>query len=103
MNKLTRIIVIASIALGVSATAQARDIGADEVLRLREANSIMSLEELNAAALARHAGAVIEESELEEEYGRYIYQLELRDAQGVKWDLEFDAATGELLRNQQDD
>lgn len=103
MNKLTRIIGIASIALGVSATAQARDIGVDEAFRLREANSIKSLEELNAAATAKHVGAVIEDSELEEEYGRYIYQLELRDAQGVKWDLEFDAATGELLRDQQDD
>lgn len=103
MNKFTKIIGVATIALGVSGLAQARDIGPDEVLRLREANTIKSLEELNKAAVAKHAGAVIEESELEEEYGRYIYQVELRDAQGVKWDLEFDAATGEMLRNQQDD
>lgn len=103
MNKLSSIIAIATVTLGVSGLAQARDIGADEILRLREANSIQSLDELNKAALAEHAGGVIEESELEEEYGRYIYQLELRDAQGVKWDLEFDAATGEMLRNQQDD
>ncbi|PTU73845.1 PepSY domain-containing protein [Pseudomonas mangrovi] len=103
MNNFTKIIGVATIALSVSGLAQARDIGPDEVLRLREANTIKNLEELNKSAVAKHAGAVIEESELEEEYGRYIYQLELRDAQGVKWDLEFDAATGEMLRNQQDD
>lgn len=103
MKKLTQVIGVAAIALSVSGLAQARDIGPDEVLRLRDANTIKSLEELNKAAVAKHAGAIIEESELEHEYGRYIYQLELRDPQGVKWDLEFDAATGEMLRNQQDD
>ncbi len=45
----------------------------------------------------------IEETELEDEYGRYIYQIELRDTQGVQWDLELDASTGEILKNHQDD
>ena len=43
------------------------------------------------------------ETELEDEYGRYIYQIELRDPQGVQWDLELDASTGEILKNHQDD
>ncbi|MCO6740558.1 PepSY domain-containing protein, partial [Streptomyces sp. CHA15] len=33
----------------------------------------------------------------------YIYQLELRDPKGVKWDLELDATTGEVLKDQRDD
>jgi uncharacterized membrane protein YkoI len=40
---------------------------------------------------------------LEEEYGRYIYQVEVRDAQGVQWDVELDATNGQVLKNQRDD
>ncbi|WP_437884066.1 PepSY domain-containing protein [Pseudomonas sp. LRF_L74] len=87
----------------VSGLAQARDLGPDEVLKLRDAGSIQSFERLNAAAIARHPGARVEETELEEEYGRYIYQVELRDTKGVQWDLELDAKTGEVLKDHQDD
>ncbi|MFZ3202377.1 MAG: peptidase, partial [Pseudomonas sp.] len=31
------------------------------------------------------------------------YQLEVRDAQGVQWDIELDASNGQILKNQQDD
>ena len=44
-----------------------------------------------------------EETELEEENGRYLYKVELRDAQNQQWDLKLDAATGEVLENQKDD
>nr|WP_298164965.1 PepSY domain-containing protein [uncultured Pseudomonas sp.] len=82
--------------------AQARDLGPDEALKLRDAGTIQSFEKLNAAALAQHAGGKIEETELEEEYGRYVYQVEVRDAQGVQWDIELDASNGQVLKNQQD-
>ncbi|MBU2014530.1 MAG: PepSY domain-containing protein, partial [Gammaproteobacteria bacterium] len=36
-------------------------------------------------------------------YGRYVYQLELRDDKGVQWDVELDAKTGEVLKDHQDD
>uniref|UniRef100_UPI003FD387B4 PepSY domain-containing protein n=1 Tax=Pseudomonas indica TaxID=137658 RepID=UPI003FD387B4 len=72
-------------------------------LKLRDAGTIQSVEKLNAAAVAKHPGATVEETELEEEYGRYIYQVELRDAQGVKWDLELDATNSQILKDHQDD
>lgn len=87
----------------LSLTAQARDLGPDEALKLRDSGSIQSFEKLNGAALAKHPGGVIRETELENEWGRYIYQLEVVDAQGVEWDLELDAATGEVLKDHQDD
>ncbi|MDO9624500.1 MAG: PepSY domain-containing protein [Pseudomonas sp.] len=91
-------------ALSVSAgIANARDLGPDEALKLRDAGTIQSFEKLNAAALVLHPGGKIEETELEEEYGRYIYQLEVRDAQGAQWDIELDATNGQILKNQQDD
>ncbi|MCW1936914.1 PepSY domain-containing protein [Pseudomonas sp. MDMC_285] len=99
-----RLLSLATLATLVSAAtiAQARDLGPDEALRLRDAGTIKSFEQLEAA-LAQHPGGSIEETELEDEYGRYIYQIELRDAQGVQWDLELDASTGEILKNHQDD
>jgi|SRR5690606_17259029 len=98
-----KIIAMTVLSLGVIGLAQARDIGPDEAHRLLQAGTVKSLEDLNKAALEKHPGAQITDTELDEEYGRYVYQVELRDTQGVEWDLDFDAATGELLRHQQDD
>lgn len=101
MNKLPALFAVA--ALTVTGIAQARDLGPDEALKLRDAGTIQSFEKLNAAAMAKHPGATVEDTELEQEHGRYIYQVELRDAQGVQWDLDLDASTGEVLQDQRDD
>ena len=92
----------ASLVALTTSLAHARDLGPDEALRLRDAGTIVSFEKLNASALAKHPGATITETELEEEYGKYIYQIELRDQQGIEWDLELDAVTGQLLKDHQD-
>ena len=102
MNKLTALFALTTLA-ATAGIAQARDLGPDEALRLRDAGTIQSFEKLNAAALAKHPGANVEETELEEEYGRYIYQVELRDEKGVQWDMELDASTGAILKDQMDD
>ncbi|QJI28421.1 PepSY domain-containing protein [Pseudomonas sp. ADAK18] len=91
-----------SIIVMTAGLAQARDLGPDEALRLRDAGTIVSFEKLNATALASHPGATVHETELEEEYGKYLYQVELRDVQGVEWNLELDAVTGAILKNHQD-
>ena len=89
--------------IGMTASiAHARDLGPDEALRLRDAGTIVSFEKLNATALTKHPGAKITETELEEEYGKYIYQVELRDPQGIEWDLELDAVSGQVLKDHQD-
>ncbi|MFZ3152833.1 PepSY domain-containing protein [Pseudomonas sp.] len=95
---------LAAVALALTAgLAQARDLGPDEALQLRDAGTILSFEQLNAAALALHPGSKTEDTELEEEYGRYIYQVEVRDAQGMQWDVELDATNAQILKNQRDD
>jgi len=101
MKKTTALLALAALALSFG--AQARDLGPDEALRLRDAGTIQSFEQLNAAAIALHPGATVLESELEEEYGRYIYQVELRDPQGVRWDVELDATNAKVLKDHQDD
>lgn len=102
MKTLTALSAAVLLALGTS-LAQARDLGPDEALKLRDAGTVLSFEKLNEAALAKHPGATLTDTELEEQYGRYVYQLELRDAGGVEWDLELDATTGAILRDHQDD
>ncbi|ARS49272.1 PepSY domain-containing protein [Pseudomonas sp. KHPS1] len=102
MNRLISLATLVTLA-GVVTIAQARDLGPDEAKRLQDAGTIKSFELLDEAILAQHPGARIEETELEDEYGRYIYQVDLRDAQGQQWDLELDASTGEILKNHQDD
>ncbi|NMX91969.1 MULTISPECIES: PepSY domain-containing protein [unclassified Pseudomonas] len=101
MKNLTAVIAASIIAL-TTGLAQARDLGPDEALKLRDAGTIQSFEKLNAAALAKHPGGTVHETELEQEYGKYIYQVELRDAQGVEWDVELDAVTGQVLKDHQD-
>jgi uncharacterized membrane protein YkoI len=89
--------------IGMTASiAHARDLGPDEALRLRDAGTIVSFEKLNATALTKHPGATITETELEEEYGKYIYQVELRDPQGIDWSLELGAVSGQILKDHQD-
>lgn len=102
MTKLTVLLTSVLLAVGAS-VVQARDLGPDEALKLRDAGTIMSFEQLNAAAIAKHPGSTVNETELEEEYGRYVYQVELRDPQGVQWDLELDASNGQILKDHQDD
>ncbi|MFL1515366.1 peptidase [Pseudomonas prosekii] len=101
MKTLTALTLAAIIGM-TAGIAQARDLGPDEALRLRDAGTIVSFEKLNATALTKHPGSTITETELEEEYGKYIYQVEMRDPQGVEWDLELDAVSGQVLKDHQD-
>ncbi|MBD9676203.1 PepSY domain-containing protein [Pseudomonas sp. PDM18] len=102
MKWLLILIALSALLLGAG-VATAHDIGPDEALRLRDAGTIRNFEELNRTALAKHAGGSVYDSELELEHGRYLYKVDLKDAQGVKWDVELDAVTGEVLTDHQDD
>lgn len=102
MKTLTACLTAAALSLSAGA-ALADDIGPDEAVRLQQAGTIQSFEKLNQAAVAKHPGTQVNETELEEEHGRYIYQVELRDAQGQQWDLDLDASTGEVLKDERDD
>lgn len=95
ISALATSLVLASFSLAASA----RDLGPDEALKLRDSGKVQSFEKLNEIALAQHPSARIHETELEEEWGRYVYKLELVDAQGQEWDVEINAATGEILKN----
>ena len=101
MNTLTAL-VASTFLLLISGAVGARDISPEEAATLRAAGSIQSFEQLNAAVIAKHPGATINDTKLDEKYGKHIYQVELTDAQGVAWDVDVDAVTGKVFRDHQD-
>lgn len=74
----------------------------EQARRLKEAGQILSLEQILKAAQVEHSGRVLE-VELEDEGGRYVYEIELLDERGEVWELYFDAASGELIKRKRDD
>jgi uncharacterized membrane protein YkoI len=101
MKKLITLCAGASLMIAAG-IAQAKELGPDEALRLRDAGTIQSFEKLNELALAKHPGATIEDTELELTAGRYVYEVELRDPKFVEWDMKLDAVSGEVLQDQQE-
>ncbi|MCO7520696.1 MULTISPECIES: PepSY domain-containing protein [unclassified Pseudomonas] len=89
--------------MAVSSLAVARDLDQDEALELRQQGVILPLEQLLDAALGRYPGARLLEAELEEKHGRYEYEVELLTPAGVVREIKYDARTGALLKDEEDD
>ena len=94
---------LAGVLITVAATAGADDVPHHQAMELIEQGAIRNFHDLGTIALGLHTGATIEGTELEHEYGRYVYQVELRDVDGGEWDMHIDAATGEVHKNERDD
>ena len=64
---------------------------------LKDAGQIVPLSHITEGARRQLGGRVLE-ADLKERGGRYVYQIELLDRQGVVHQLEYDARSGERLR-----
>lgn len=84
-------------------SVNARDLAQDEALRLREQGRIIPLEQLLSLVEKRHPRASLLEVELEEDDDIYIYEVELATREGVVRELEIDASTGTILKDEEDD
>lgn len=104
MKNLTALFAAATLTL-TAGLAQA-DVRPDLIPGLLKDGAIMDLQKLNQAALDAHPGTTatsITDTELERTaIGTYVYQVELRDAKGVKWDVDVNAKTGKVLNSKQD-
>lgn len=98
----TRVIAF-GLLLTLAFSSRARDLDQDEALRLRREGVILPLEQLLHGAMQRHPGAVLIEAELEEEDGVLVYEIEVLTKDGVVRELELHAATGEVLKDEEDD
>ena len=103
MKSLTAFIACASLTAVTAFGHADDDIGPDKAVELLNAGTIKPFEQLNAAALAAHPGGMIGDTELEQEYGKYVYKVELRDSEQREWDIDIDATTGAVLSDRQDD
>ena len=89
--------------LALTLSVNADDLSQDEALRLRELGRIMPLEHLLSIVQARHPASRLLEVELEEDDDIYIYEVELITRDGTVRELEIDASTGQLLKDEEDD
>ncbi len=93
----------AALALLLLAPAQARDLDQDEALRLRQEGVIQPLQQLLQQAMQRYPGARLLEAELEEDDDRYVYEVELLTSDGQVRELDLDAVSGRVLKDEEDD
>lgn len=86
-----------------SAAATAKDLSPAELEALVKSGAVLPQDKLEAAALARHPGGTIEPGgEVEKHRRGYVYEVEVLDAQGDEWDLDIDAKTGKILKDERD-
>lgn len=83
-------------------TLRMAELKAEEVRKLRETGDILPLEALLQDVRQHYPGRIIE-IELEKEDDRYVYELEIVDDNGIVWEIELDARTGELLERERED
>ncbi len=99
MKRLTALVAAGIIAFSA---AQAQAVDPDKPLKLPGTVTIVAFDQLEATALALHPGSSLLDTDLDEAYGKYVYQVELEDADGIEWEVELDALTGHVLKNHQD-
>ncbi|AXJ06481.1 peptidase M4 [Pseudomonas fluorescens] len=100
MKTLTALFTAAALTL-TAGLAQA-DVRVDQIPQLVKEGKIKSLESMNEQALKLHPGATITDTDLDNHFNGYEYEVELRNADGKEFDVDFDATTGKVLSNKQD-
>lgn len=95
---ITCIVVVLTIwSIGV---VQARSIDTVEASHLAKQGVLQSQNVLTKIALSMHSGSTMRDgNELKQVYGRYIYRIALLDAKKVRWNVDLDAETGEIVSN----
>lgn len=74
----------------------------DEARSLMQQGEILPLNTIVDKAQTRHAGRVVE-SKLKEKHDKLVYEVEILDDKGEVWEMKFDAKTGTLLKEEQED
>lgn len=87
----------------LAGSVNARDLSQNEALQLREQGLIIALEKLLQLVEQRHPQASLLEVELEEDDGIYIYEVELATREGIVRELEINAASGKILKDEEED
>ena len=92
----------AAIALAMTASAHADDIGHQEARRLVQEGRILPLTEI-VERIGREVPGQVLEVELDEEHGAYVYELKILRPDGKVQEMEIDAASGTIVDIEDDD
>ncbi len=93
-----------ALALSVASSAgNAKDVSQDEALKLRRGGEVLPFQRILQAVFKRHPDATILEVELEEDHGKYYYELEILVDDGVVRELDIDASNGKVLQDELED
>jgi uncharacterized membrane protein YkoI len=74
----------------------------DEVRELMKEGEILPLATILDTAQARHPGHTVE-TKLKEKHDKLVYEVEILDNKGEVWEMKFDAKTGKMLKEEQED
>ncbi|WP_416770265.1 PepSY domain-containing protein [Pseudomonas sp. RHF3.3-3] len=90
-------------ALTLVAGFASADVRPDHIPGLLKSGAIADFDKLNQAALAKYPGATITDTELDHvTSGGYVYEVELKAADGVKWEVKLDAKSAAVLQEKRD-
>ncbi len=93
----------AATALTLAAGLAQADVRPDHIEGLLKSGAVMPFDKLNAAAVAKHAGAQITDTELDHNNsGVLVNEVELTDTAGKRFEVKLDAKTGTVLEDKQD-
>ena len=95
---------MAVLVAGCCLTPVQADSDADRARQLVQEGAILPLEEILPLVRAAKPGTLIElELHYEREHDAHVYEMEVLDADGRLWEVEFNATTGELIEVEPDD
>ena len=91
-------------AMLLSAVVAAPVLADDDTAEMRAvsvAAGLISPEQAVERALAARAGTVVD-VDLEHKRGQHYYEIEIVDAQGVEWEIDVDAKSGDIRHTERD-
>jgi uncharacterized membrane protein YkoI len=99
--------ILAILAVGLAPDARVRasdevDIGHDAARQLVESGRIRPLDGIVGTVAERVPGKLIE-TKLEQEHGQYVYEVKILRPDGRVQEVEVDAASGKILKIEDDD
>jgi uncharacterized membrane protein YkoI len=98
---LTIVLVAVLSSMATSYRAHADDIDQATARQLSASGQILPLEKIHEKAKQIKHGKILE-TELEKKRGKYLYEVELLDEHGIVWEIKLDAATGQLMKLEED-
>jgi len=95
-------VLVGAFCLPLSAVAHSGEFGHGEAKKLVEKGEILPMKVIAEKAEKLKSGKLLEVG-LRRGKGGYVYKIEILDAKGVVWELQFNAKTGELVEMEQDE